>query len=110
MAGTSHQAASFEMSATRFIVCATPRSSASRLARIAGSSAMTMHVVEEAVDGGLGGRERQQRAGEVAARAAVVDDRLELLEREIEVVLGAVGEARRGRRRPPPRLRPCAGC
>ena len=34
--------ASFEMSATRFIVSATPRSSARRLARMAGSSAITI--------------------------------------------------------------------
>ena len=37
-----HYCASFEMSATRFIVAATPRSSARRLARIAGSSAITI--------------------------------------------------------------------
>ena len=68
------------------------------------------HVVEEAVDGGLRAGERQQRGGVVAAAAVSVDDGLELLEREIEVVLGAVVEATRDRQRRRLGRRTSSGC
>ena len=51
------------------------------------------HVVEVAVDGGLGGGEREQRAGEVARLVVGRRPAARASGTREEVVLGAVGEA-----------------
>ena len=84
-------AASFEMSATRFIVAATPRRSASRLARTSGSSAMTITPSKKRSTAGLAAASALERCRvNRPLRAVFVDDRRQVLERLPQVVLGAV--------------------
>ena len=103
-------AASFEMSATRFIVGATPRSSASRFARIAGSSAITITSSKKRSTAGLAVASALSAPvkSPVAQRSSTT--RLELLERAEQVVLGAVGEPRAVDGGRGLRFATCAGC
>ncbi len=67
------------MSATRFIVAATPRSSARRLARTVGSSAITITSSKKRSTVGLAVASALQRRGEVAVGDAGLDQRAELV-------------------------------
>ena len=87
------QAASFEMSATRFIVAATPiqqREPIGADRRVVGHH---HDVVEEAVDDRLGGRKRLQRARVIAACAVPIDLGRKRIERLPEIAFRARGEA-----------------
>ena len=70
-----------------------PRKSASRFARIAGSSAITITSSKKRSTAGFAVASAFSAGGEVAAREIGVDGGLELLEGEPQVVLGAVFKA-----------------